>query len=162
MEYRKREKITALSILFGALLVQFFIIPNYIDHTEEYDLVSLSPDFFPSLAVWLITGLAGIYVFYSFSRKKKSAGPGNAENWLSPGEEKKAILCCLIIIGYFVAIKFFGFLIATIPVLFVLMFIQGVRGPIRTACISFASTIGIYLFFLYILRVHFPWGILFE
>ena len=151
MEYRKRERITALSILVGALLVQFFVLPNYIDHTEEYDLASLSPDFFPSLAVWLIIGLAGIYLFYTLYGKKKSAGPGNVENWLSSGEMKKALLCCLIIIGYYVAIRFFGFLIATIPVLFVLFLIQGVKGLIRIACISFVSTIGIYLFFLYVL-----------
>jgi len=162
LEYRKREKITALSILVGALLVQFFVLPNFIDHTEEYDLASLSPDFFPSLAVWLITGLAVVYIFFAFYDKKKSAGPGNAANGLSPGEMKKALLCCLIIIGYFVAIKFFGFLVATIPVLFVLFLIQGVKGIIRMVCISFASPIGIYLFFLYVLKVHFPQGVFFE
>ena len=160
MEYRKREKITALSILVGALLVQFFVLPNFIDHTEEYDLASLSPDFFPSLAVWLITALAGVYLFYAFYDKKKSAGPG--ATWLSSGEMKKALLCCLIIIVYFIAIKFFGFLAATIPVLFVLFLIQGVKGPVRMVCISLASTIGIYLFFVFVLKVQFPQGILFE
>ena len=50
MEYRKKERVTALAVLAGALLVLIYVIPNHIDLDQEFELAILSPAFFPKLA----------------------------------------------------------------------------------------------------------------
>ena len=153
-----------MSVLLGALLVRFYIIPNYIEITEEYDLASLSPSFFPILATWVIAGLATLNLVHTFLRgKRRTYGDGDAgDRWLSTGEERKAYLSALVIIGYFVAMKLVGFLISTILLLAILFLLQGVKGPIKVAITSLSVTAGVYLFFLYVMKVHFPIGLIFE
>ena len=162
MEFNKREKITALSVLAGALVVRFFVIPNYIEITEEYELASLSPAFFPKLAVWVIAGLAVLHLVFTFSRRKSQIHGEDIEEWLSPGEEWKAYISSLVIIGYFFAMKAIGFLISKLIVLVVLFIIQGAKGPLKVAITSISVTAGVYLFFLYVMHVHFPKGLIFE
>ena len=71
MQYRKKEVITAVSILVAALAIIFYVIPNYIDMEEEYELASLSPAFFPNLAAWVIAALAGwLYLLYGKQKKR--------------------------------------------------------------------------------------------
>jgi len=162
LEYIKREKISTVSVLVGALLVRFYVIPNYIEITEDYDLASLSPAFFPILATWVIAGLAALNIALTFLRGKRRTYGGDGEAWLSPGEERKAYLSALVIIGYFVAMKLVGFLISTILLLAILFLLQGVKGPLKVAITSLSVTAGIYLFFLYVMKVHFPIGLIFE
>ena len=162
MEYPRREKISALTVIVCGLAVQFLVLPNFIDITEEYDLLSLSPAFFPRLTVWLVTGLGALYLILTFSRHGNKGDKADTEAWLSPAEEGKSLLCILLIIGYFLALRFFGFIIGTILVLAVMLPVQGVRGPVKIGLISILSTLGIHLLFLYVLQVHFPEGIFFE
>ena len=84
------------------------------------------------------------------------------EAWLSSGEEWKALASCLAIIAYYFLMKAIGFVISTILVLAFLLWFQGVKKPIKVALISIMVTAGLYLFFLYVMKVHFPKGILFE
>ena len=162
MEYTKRERLSAISIILCGLAVQFFVLPNFIDTTEEYELVSLSPSFFPSLTVWLITGLGGLYLIQTLSKHINKGDMADAETWLCRAEERKSLLSILLIIAYFVTLKLFGFIIATILVLSVMLPLQGVRGPVKIGLISILTTVGIHVLFLYLLQVHFPQGILFE
>ena len=158
----KREIITDISILICALLVLFYIIPTRIELEQEYDLASLSPAFFPIIATWLIAGLTLLHLLFILIRRKSSGVAEEGEAWLSSGEEWKALASCLAIIAYYFLMKFIGFIVSTILVLGFLFFFQGVRKPLKVALISIMVTAGLYLFFLYVMKVHFPKGLLFE
>jgi hypothetical protein len=162
LEYRKREKLIASSVVVCGLAVQFLILPNFIDSTEEYELMSLSPSFFPSLAVWLITSLGGLYLLFTFFSVENIEDKATTEKWLSAPEEWKSVLCILLIIGYFIALNLVGFVPGTVLILAVLLPFQGVRGAVKISLISILAALGIHLFFLYVLKVYFPRGVLFE
>lgn len=121
MQYRKRELLTALTKLLAALAIIFYVIPNYIDMEEEFELASLSPSFFPNLAAWIIAALAGLLAISALWQPKKTAANNSDATWLSPGEELDAHKAALVIVGYVLAMKYIGLLIATVLVLAVLL-----------------------------------------
>lgn len=162
MDDTKREIIIDVTVLIGALIVLFYVIPTYIDLEQEYDLASLSPAFFPKIATWLIAGLTALHLLSIIAGRKGSVGPVEGEEWLSSGEQWKALASCLAIIAYFFLMKVIGFIVSTILVLAFLFLFQGVKKPIKVALISIMVTAGLYLFFLYVMKVHFPEGVLFE
>ena len=162
MDAAKREIITDVAVLIGALVVLFYLIPTYIDLEQEYDLASLSPAFFPKIATWLIAGLTSLHLLCIIARRKESVGPEEGEEWLSSGEQWKALASCLAIIVYFFLMKVIGFIASTIPILAFLFLFQGVKKPMKVALTSIMVTAGLYLFFLYVMKVHFPKGVLFE
>ena len=161
MDDTRREIITDVSVLIGALIVLFYVIPTYIDLEQEYDLASLSPAFFPKIATWLIAGLTSLHLLI-IARRKESLGPVEGEEWLSSSEQWKALACCLAIIAYFFLMKVIGFIASTILILAFLFWFQGVKKPMKVALTSIMVTAGLYLFFLYVMKVHFPKGVLFE
>jgi len=162
LEYYKREKITALSVLAGALLVRFYLIPNYIEVPQKYAFSSLSPAFFPILAIWFIAGLAILYLIHITLLSRGKSRYNGENDWISAGEERMAYACSGVIIVYLLVLDYIGFLISTVLVLAVLLVLQGVRKPIKVSLISIGVTLGIYLFFLYVMKIHFPKGIIFE
>ena len=145
----------------GALVVRFYVIPNYIELPEKYAHASLSPAFFPILAVWLITGLSALYLIHNFLLARGGSRYKGGE-WMSRREERLAYLCSLIIIVYIPALHYLGFIISTVLILAVLLVLQGVRKPLKVALISILVTIGVNFFFLYVMKVHFPKGVIFE
>jgi hypothetical protein len=162
MDDTKREIITDVSVLIGTLVVLFYVIPAYIDLEQEYDLASLSPAFFPTIATWLIAGLTFLHLLFIIARKKKSVDPEEGDEWLSSSEQWKALGSCLAIIAYFFLMKVIGFIVSTILVLAFLFWFTGVKKPLQVALTSILVTAGLYLFFLYVMKVHFPKGVLFE
>ena len=162
MEHHIKERFTALTIFIGALLVYFFVVPNYIETTEEYEIASLSPKFFPELALFSIAGLAAMLFGFTFVKKYRSPGPKDADAWLSPGEQWRAVVSALIIAAYLPAMKLVGFLIATPFVLAGLFLVQGVKGLWKSIVIILCVTLGVYALFLYLMNVHFPMGVFFE
>ena len=111
MGHIKREIITALSVLASALLVIFYLIPNYIELEEEFELASLSPAFFPLIAAWIIAGLAGLYLISILIRKKRGVDIDMDHEWLSAGKELNAYKSALVVIAYVFIIKYVGFII---------------------------------------------------
>ncbi|MEE9418244.1 MAG: tripartite tricarboxylate transporter TctB family protein [Desulfatiglandaceae bacterium] len=162
MEYRKKERVTALAVLAGALLVLIYVIPNHIDLDQEFELASLSPAFFPKLATWIIVGLAALLFVMAFTKKKGQDGGEDEEEWLSSREEWSAYRSFLVVIGYLFAMKYIGFLISTVMVLAVLLLLQGEKKPLKVVLTSVLVTAGVYLFFLYVMKVHFPEGLIFK
>ncbi len=90
MDAAKREIITDVAVLIGALVVLFYLIPTYIDLEQEYDLASLSPAFFPKIATWLIAGLTSLHLLFIIARRKESVDPSEGHEWLSFGEQRPA------------------------------------------------------------------------
>ena len=149
-------------VLAGALLVIFYIIPNFIEMDQEYDLASMSPAFFPKLAGWVIALLAGFHLVILLLQRKKTVAVDNDEEWLSVSEERSAYKSALVIIIYSFVMKYVGFLISTTILLAVLLIFQDERKPIKIILISVLVTIGVFLFFYFIMQVHFPKGLVFE
>ena len=162
MQYRKREVITAVSILVAALAIIFYVIPNYIDMEEEFELASLSPAFFPNLAAWIIAALAGLLAISALWQPKKAATDNSDEEWLSRTEELNTYKAALVIVGYVLAMKYIGFLISTVLVLAVLLVLQDIKKPRHVGLISILVTGGVFLFFYFIMQVHLPKGLIFE
>lgn len=158
----ERERVTALVVLAAVLLVLIYVIPNHIELGEEYELTGLSPAFFPKLAAWIIAGLAVLLFAMTLVNKKEQEGGEDDEEWLSSGEEWNAYKSFLVAIGYLFAMKYVGFLISTVLVLGVLFVLQGVKRPLKVALTSALVTAGVYVFFLYVMRVHFPTGLIFK
>ena len=162
MQYGKKDLITAVSILAAALAIIFYVIPNFIDMEEEFELASLSPAFFPGLASWVIAALAGVLVISALLQKNKSVTDEGNEEWLRRAEELNAYKSALVIVGYAFAMKYIGFLIATALVLSVLLVFQDIKKPLHVALISILVTGGVFLFFYFIMQVHLPKGLIFE
>jgi hypothetical protein len=162
VQHGKRDLITAVSILAAALAIIFYVIPNFIDMEEEFELASLSPAFFPGLASWVIAALAGVLVISALLQKNKSVTDEGNQEWLSRAEELNAYKSALVIVGYAFAMKYIGFLIATALVLSVLLVFQDIKKPLHVALISILVTGGVFLFFYFIMQVHLPKGLIFE
>ena len=162
MHYRKRELITAVSILVAALTIIFYVIPNYIDLEEEFEMASLSPAFFPMLATWIIAALAGLLAVSALRLPQKTMIDDDDEKWLSPAEERNAYKAALGIVVYVLAMKYIGFLIATALVLAVLLVLQDIKKPHHVVLISILVTGSVFLFFYFIMQVHLPRGLVFE
>ena len=154
--------ISAIVVLAGALLVIFFIIPNFIEMDQEYDLVSMSPDFFPKLAGGIIAILAGLHLIFLLVQRRKPTAVEPHEEWLTAGEERSAYKSALVIIIYFIVMKYIGFLISTAALLAVLLIFQDERKPLKIILVSVLVTICVFLFFYFVMQVHFPKGVIFE
>jgi hypothetical protein len=156
------EKISALSILVGALVVIFYIIPNFIVLEEEFAFISLSPAFFPTLAAWIIAGLAAGRFVLIFIKEKSAPVKRAGEAWLSRDEERNAYKSALVIIAYVLSMKYIGFLVSTPLALAALLVLQDFKKPKRIILISISVALCVYLFFFYVMQVHFPKGRIFE
>ena len=131
----QKERILATFILFLVLVVFFYLIPNYVEVSEEYEVTGLSPAFFPVIATIFIGLLSCFLLTLTFIKKWSHFFNSEEETWLSPSEEMKAGLCCAIIVGYYFALKYVGFFIATPPVLLGLLFLQGERKIVKSIII---------------------------
>ena len=71
MDDTRREIITDVTVLIGALIVLFYVIPTFIDLEQEYDIASLSPAFLPIIATWLIAGLTSLHLLFMIAGRKE-------------------------------------------------------------------------------------------
>ena len=163
MQHRKRELITAVSIMAATLAIIFYVIPNYIDMEEEFELTSLSPAFFPGLAAWIIAALAGLLaISVLWQPKKRTVSDEDDEEWLSRAEELNAYKSAMVIVVYVLAMKYIGFLIATVLVLAVLLVLQDIKKLLHVVLISILVSGSVFLFFYFVMQVHLPKGVIFE
>jgi putative tricarboxylic transport membrane protein len=162
LQPRQKERILATFILFVVLVVFFYLIPRYIEVSGEYELIGLSPTFFPIIITIFIGLLSCLLLILTFIKKWSHFFNSEEEIWLSRSEEMKAGLSCAIIVGYYFALKFAGFFIATPPVILGLFFLQGERKIVKSIIISLVVTISVYFLFHYLLNVQFPEGKLFK
>ncbi|MEJ2247118.1 MAG: tripartite tricarboxylate transporter TctB family protein [Acidobacteriota bacterium] len=162
MEPLKKERFTAIFILIVVMLILLYIIPNYIETSGEYEVTGLSPAFFPVIAAIFMGLLSCLLLILTFIKKWSHFFNSEGEIWLSRSEEMKAGLACAIIVGYYFALKFTGFFIATPPVILGLFFLQGERKIVKSIIIALVVTISVYFLFNNLLNVQFPGGKLFK
>ena len=136
MRAELREWIIALSILAFSLFTQFYLIPNQVECLEEFEIQSFSPRFFPGLAAWIITGLAGLLILIRIVHKPPT--PTVEKQRLTVLEELKVVGTFVIAIIYLLAFKYIGFILATFLGLGALLSLQGgLRRPFKTVCFNF-------------------------
>ena len=150
-----------LTVAGFSLIVLFLLIPTQIEMEAEYDLASLSPAFFPRLAAGVILGLSLLLLLYQLRTARQGAGPPEGEK-LSRGDELRVLIAMVVSILYFLVVDLLGFLITNTVALAALFSLQGRPRFLKLAGLSMGTTAGVYLFFHYLMKVHFPAGSLFK
>ena len=158
-----RELIIAGAVLIFSLIVQFVLIPSQIEQAAEYDLASLSPAFFPELATLFIGGLA-VLLLLSHLRHfvTDTSKASDDEESLSLGEELQVAGVIGVSIVYYLVLDYLGFWITNTAGVSILLIIQDRSRVWRQIAIAAATTVCIYLFFYFVMKVHFPIGKIFS
>ena len=151
-----REWVIAFTILAFSLFTIFYLIPDQIEITEEYELKSLSPAFFPRIATWIITGLSVLLLIIIFRSRKH---PKEDTRTMTVGDEFRVLTAMIIAVLYVLAFKYIGFIPASCLGLAALFFLQGKRRPFRLAFLSVSTAVVVYLIFYYLMKVRFPEGL---
>ena len=102
-----REWIIAVCILFFSLLTIFYLIPSQIEVTEEYELKSLSPVFFPEVSASLILGLSVLLMISLFRSRKRQR---EEIPHMTMADEFRVITAMAIAVLYVLAFKYAGFI----------------------------------------------------
>ena len=151
-----REWIIAIGILFFSLFTIFYLIPSQIEVTEEYELASLSPAFFPEVSASLIGGLSVLLIISLF----RSRGERREEvTQMTMEDEFRVIAAIGIAAVYVLAFKYMGFIPASILGLGALFWLQGKRRPLRLILFSVGTVLFVYFIFYYVMKVRFPGGL---
>lgn len=151
-----REWIIAVCILFFSLFTIFYLIPSQIEVTEEYELKSLSPVFFPEVSASLIVGLSVLLMISLFRSRKRHR---EEIPHMTMGDEFRVITAMAIAVLYVLAFKYAGFIPASCLGLAALFWLQGKRRPFRLILLSVGTAVIVYLIFHYLMKVRFPEGL---
>jgi hypothetical protein len=150
-----RDWIIAFIILLFGVFTIFFLIPTQIEVTEEYELKSLSPAFFPQLTAWIITGLSVLFMISLFRSRGHRQEKGLDITW---GDEFRVVGAIVISLLYLIAFKYLGFIPASCLCLAALFWLQGMRQPLRLVFLSVGTAVIVYLVFYYAMKIRFPEG----
>ena len=160
MTTNTREWIVGLVVLTFGLLTIFYIIPTQVELTEDYERTGISPAFFPTLAAWIVVVLGGVLLLNCFiGSHAEEEKKGRA---LSLPEELRVLASFGVAFLFVFCYKYLGFLIATLVSLLIFFTLQGIRSILKRVIMSMANTIFVYLFFHYVMKVHFLPGMLFR
>jgi hypothetical protein len=150
----KMNFLSGLAIFGFSLVIIFFLIPEYVSVAT---FTELSPRFFPMLAALMTAGLSFCLIVTSLNslyRHEKWAGLADLFiPRVTTIPKPEPFLCMAIIAAYIVLFEHIGFLIATPPVVALLMLVFGQRRPVRIAAISLILTGIIFALFTYGLKV---------
>jgi magnesium-transporting ATPase (P-type) len=152
----QREWIIAVGIFFFSLFTIFYLIPTQIEDTEEYDLKSLSPVFFPEVSAALIAVLSILLMIILFRSSRHQGEEIAPITW---GDELRVLAAMGIAAVYVLAFKYIGFIPASILGLGGLFWLQGKRRPLRLSLLSVGTVLFVYCIFYYIMKVRFPEGL---
>jgi hypothetical protein len=155
----------AIGILFFGFLNILYLIPTQVEVSEDIEIKSLSPAFFPELAAVLIVCLSGILIVTWFMHRKdreEGEGVGESRSEMTAEEELRVTGAFVIAALYYFGFKYFGFLIATVICLAGMFLLQGGKRAYHIAILSVVVTLGLFAFFHYVMKVYFPTGIIFR
>jgi len=152
-------------IIGGGLLVfcgvVYLIIPVEIQELMRYDAsTGLSPSVFPKLSVFLI-GLFSALLVFSGLRSEDATARGNGEA-LKIGSRTRVVTTLIILAAYIYLISILGYLVATPLALGLLMWYFGERRWLLILALAILATMGISVFFRYVMYIILPEGILFP
>jgi hypothetical protein len=162
MNKNRQDIMLAIAVMIFGLIILFFLIPTQVEMAEEYDVKSLSPAFFPELAAGLLVFLSVLLLFSQLLNRKRLApiepeqSGCDTEEAFTRSDEIRVWLCFVISVAYYYGFKCIGFIPATILVLSGLFWVQGVRPARRLLIMSVVTTLLVYAFFRYVMKVYFP------
>jgi uncharacterized membrane protein YozB (DUF420 family) len=166
MREKTKEITISASIMLLGLVTLFYLIPAQVDVSEDFEVKSLSPAFFPELAAILIVLLSGILIVTWFvHRKDRAENEGLRESSgseMTAGEEMRVVGAFIIAALYYLGFKYLGFLISTVICLAGMFLLQGGKRGFHIAALSVTVALGLFAFFHYVMKVYFPVGILFR
>jgi hypothetical protein len=158
-----RELIVTGAVIVFTLIVQFVLIPSQVEQAGEYDLASLSPAFFPKLATLFICGLSLLLLLNQLRHLITGIPPeADDEESLSFKEELRVAGVIGLSVVYYLVLDYLGFWITNTAVVSILLMIQDRSRIWRQIAIAAATTACVYLFFYFIMKVHFPIGKIFN
>ncbi|MBL8661930.1 MAG: tripartite tricarboxylate transporter TctB family protein [Candidatus Odyssella sp.] len=137
----------------GFVLYQASAFQNFQSHQLAY-----GPGFFPSIVAMVLIA-AGLVLTFSRLSSLRRAGWIEIEPWLrTPRLVLNAAAVLLSVVVYILAADAVGFLIVAPAILFVLLVLLWGR-PAWALVIALATTFAIHQFFVVVLLVPLPWGI---
>ena len=149
------------SIVFAGLIAVFGIvlltvlIPKYIKVTAR--MTGISPRLFPQIIAGLMIVLSAAWIIMELRAMKKSG-----EDFKGYFPNLKALLPQVALIGsgiiFLVLAPMLGFVIASVPFVFFLLWLFGSKRWWLNAIVAVAYPIVLYVLFHYLLRVNFPVG----
>ena len=151
---KKEELAATFWLCLGAL---------YLTYSLQYDAGEISnpaPGFFPRAIALLLIFLAGVVLFSSIRNRTKGENLGELFKNLGGNSLLVAVIYIVCVAAYAAIIKYIGFLIASILLVFCLCRIMGGRSWILNAVISISSSFVIYYTFWVLMRVPIPLGTL--
>ena len=157
-----REMIIAGVVVVFSLVVQFILIPSQIEQTVEYELASLSPAFFRKRHYDHRRACHLLLLNHLWHLVKGSPTEPVDDEPLTLAEELRIAAVMVVSIIYYFVLDYLGFWITNTVGVTILLMIQD-RGRIwRQITIAAATTVCIYLFFFFVMKVHFPLGKIFK
>lgn len=151
-----REWVIASLILFFSLFTIFYLTPFQIELTEEYELKSLSPAFFPEVVTYVIAGLSVLLMINLFRSRKHYK---DEIQEMTMGDECRVIANIGISAMYLLAFRYIGFIPSSILGLGALFWLQGKRRLLSLSFLSVGTVLFVYFIFYYVMKVRFPEGL---
>ena len=153
---KKLVKDMVLNIIFitGGIVVAL-LIPTQVKGMNAS--VQMGPDFFPYIAAGLMVAVNGIALVTNYRRYQKERATGTEElvQKTDPKDQLRVLLILALVVGYILCMPVVGYVISTLVIVNVLLFILGVRKWCQYLLVSGFSMV-IYCVFKNILYVMLP------
>lgn len=155
---RRSDLISGSLIVLAGLLMIFVIVPVQINSSSDY---GLDPAFFPLLLLWLIVIMGVLLVA---SRIPQTLEPPRAEPVLDRWNWLFIVGTSVFLLVGFIAMQTFGFVVAGVVMLALLMFVIELRrlNWIEVIGVSLLAPFVIYYLLYHLFSVQLPAGALFE
>lgn len=155
---RRSDLISGSLIVLAGLLMIFVIVPVQINSSSDY---GLDPAFFPLLLLWLIVIMGVLLVA---SRIPQTLEQPRAEPVLDRWNWLFIVGTSVFLLVGFIAMQTFGFVVAGVVMLALLMFVIELRrlNWIEVIGVSLLAPFVIYYLLYHLFSVQLPAGALFE
>ena len=150
MKEFKVMQMGGIALFLFAIILLFWIIPTQV---RDVDTFGVSPQFFPKVLGYILLVLS-VWLFIDGCLKKTV--PDQKIYKINVKEIKLVLITLIIMVVYILTIELLGYLIATIMVLGILMWIYGQRNLRIVILISILLPIIISQFFTRFLHLRLP------
>lgn len=130
-----------------AIFVLVLIIPNFIAVPSNVPIASLSPRFWPSIVCGMMLVLGFLQTVVTLYRNREKGENGSSGAKLSGDELAKIAGVIVLLLGYYVAVTYIGFMLSTMLFTPILAIAYGERRILVLALICLVPGPALYFFF---------------